>query len=295
MTGVVVKDINIDLSKSVENISNKNVLIVGGTSGLGQAIAQEAAKLGAKVKVVGRSFKDDAVPNISFEKADLSSMKEAKRLGESGLDADYDVVVLTVGILAAGTRQESDEGLEMDIAVSYLSRFVLLKYLVPRLKKGARVFVMGFPGSNTKGWNVDDLNSEKSYSNLGFTHVNTIIGNEALVLDYAANDKDHVYFGLNPGLIKTNIRSNVWASGYFTNLLGGVIEFLIGLFGTSAQTYGKKMAQLIFCEGLEQHSGIHFNPSAQPTLTSEVFKEDPTLTTTFLQKSQELLTEKVQV
>lgn len=295
MTGVIDKDIQIDLTKWVDDIIDKKVLIVGGTSGLGQAIAQEVAKLGAKVKVVGRSFKDEGVPNISFEKSDLSSVKEAKRLGESALDTDYDIVVLTVGILAAGTRQENSEGLEMDLAVSYLSRFVILKYLVPRLKKGARVFIMGFPGANTKDFKIDDLNSEKGYSNLGFTHLNTVAGNEALVLYYAATDKDHVYFGLNPGLIKTNIRSIVWESGYFTKVLGGVMEFLIGVFGTSAQTYGKTISQLIFAEGLEQHSGIHFNPAGKPILKSEYFKDDPTLASTIIAKSQELLTEKAGV
>ena len=268
VTGTVDKSLTISTSK-LQDVLGKKVLVVGGTSGLGRAIAVEAASRGATVTVVGRTFKDEGVSGLSFEKADLSLMKEASRIGES-VDDNYDVVVFTQGIIASSTREESADGLEMDMAVSFLSRLVILKSLVPRLKKDARVFIMGFPGGAPSVYRIDDLNAEKSYRGMGFVHANTIVGNEALVIHWAEKDKDHSYFGLNPGLIKTDIRKGAYDTP-FMKAMGVVIEGMVGLFGTTPESYGKVIADVLFAEGLEEHSGVSFNPKAQPTMKSPMF------------------------
>jgi NAD(P)-dependent dehydrogenase (short-subunit alcohol dehydrogenase family) len=293
MTGVVNSEIKIDTSSTID-IKDKKVLVVGGTSGLGQAIALESVKKGAKVCVVGRSFKDD--PNqIDFIKADLSLMKEAKRIGETVEPAD--LVVLTTGIIPYGNRTTSEEGIEMDMAVSYLSRLVLLKYLVPRLNKGSRVFIMGFPGSNQKNFNLEDLNSEKSYeSGMGFVHMNTVAGNEALVLHWAAKTKseDVAFFGLNPGIIKTGIRDNLYAGGIMA-YLGPIIEFLIGLVAQTPQNYAEVIVPLLFAENIEGYSGSMFNPKAQATFKSKHFEEDENLVKKVIDGSEALIKEKTAI
>ena len=164
LTGTVDTSLTISTSK-LQDVLGKKVLVVGGTSGLGRAIALEAASRGATVKVVGRTFKDEGVSGLSFEKADLSLMKEAKRIGGT-VDDNFDVVVLTQGVIAATKREESADGLEMDMAVSYLSRLVILQSLTPRLKKDARIFIMGFPGSAPSMYRIDDLNAEQSYNGM---------------------------------------------------------------------------------------------------------------------------------
>ena len=185
MTGTVVTDWKPDIASSPKDLKGKNVAVIGGTSGLGRAIALKAAEDGATVTVVGRSFEDDP-DKIKFIKADLSSMKEAKRIGET-IDPLVDVVVFTTGIFAKAERVETEEGIELDMAVSYLSRVVILKFLVPRLTKNqSRVFIMGFPGGALDPINVEDLNSEKSYKGgPDWVHFNTVAGNEALVLDWS--------------------------------------------------------------------------------------------------------------
>ena len=62
-------------------LAGKRVLIVGGTSGLGRALALEAATHGGDVTVAGRTFKDAGVPNIKFISTDASSMKASAKLG----------------------------------------------------------------------------------------------------------------------------------------------------------------------------------------------------------------------
>lgn len=56
------------------------VAVVGGTGGLGRALARWLAARGAVVTVVGRTFRDADVPRVSFVKADLSLMSEARRV-----------------------------------------------------------------------------------------------------------------------------------------------------------------------------------------------------------------------
>jgi NAD(P)-dependent dehydrogenase (short-subunit alcohol dehydrogenase family) len=271
LTGTVNKSIEIDLSKK-SDISGKKILIVGGTSGLGRAISLNAASRGAIVKVVGRSFKDEGINGISFEGADLSLMKEAKRIGEI-VDDDFDVVVFTQGIIAGTKRAESEERIELDMAVSYLSRLVILKSLIPRLKAGARIFIMGFPGSAPSSYRIDDLNAEKEYvGKFGFVHANTVVGNEALVIHWAATDKDHSFFGLNPGLIKTGIRQGAYDT-VGMKMMAPVLEGMLGLFGPKPDSYGKIMTDLISVEGLEEHSGNSFNPKGQPILVLPCFRQ----------------------
>ncbi|MBL9037116.1 MAG: hypothetical protein JNG84_01255, partial [Archangium sp.] len=170
--------------------------------------------------------------------------------------------ILTTGIIAAPKREVTAEGIERDLAVSYLSRLAIVRELGARLGKGRpatapkpRVFVMGFPGTGQKG-DADDLNAEQVYTAMA-THMNTVAGNEALVLDSAQRYPNANFFGLNPGLIKSNIRAN--ALGGEGSLKHRLVEGLIGLVMTSAEQYAARIAPVLASEALEQHSGAMFN------------------------------------
>lgn len=64
------------------NLSGKRVAVVGGTDGLGRAIAKLASAKGASPVIVsGRTFRDQDNSGLQFMKADLSLTKEAARLG----------------------------------------------------------------------------------------------------------------------------------------------------------------------------------------------------------------------
>jgi len=237
------------------------VAVVGGTGGIGRAIARFLASHGADVIVVGRSFRDRGVSRIDFVSADLSLLREARRVGMDLPAETLDLLVMTTGIMAARARQETAEGIERDMAVSYLSRLVILREVAPRLKmnKGAwgmrpRAFIMGFPGKGNAG-SVDDLNAETSYSAMA-VHMNTVAGNEVLVLDATKRYPEADFFGLNPGMIPTNIRSNMLGEGSLKHRLA---EGLIRVFAMSADTYAERIAPLLVSPDLEGHGGAMFN------------------------------------
>jgi NAD(P)-dependent dehydrogenase (short-subunit alcohol dehydrogenase family) len=253
-------------------LAGRRVAVVGGTDGLGRAIARVLARRGAEVTVVGRTFRDEGVANVSFVRADLSSMKEARRVARELPAERFDLVLFTTGILAAPTRETTREGIERDMAVSYLSRLAMLRELAPRLgsvrAEGAtkpRVFVMGFPGTGQLGEPVDDLNAERSYDAMK-VHMNTVAGNEMLVLDGARRYPALGVFGLSPGLIRTNIRANYLGEGSLKHRL---TEWMIGLFTTSPEVYAERIAPLLFAPELDGRTGLHFNQKGIAILPTE--------------------------
>jgi NAD(P)-dependent dehydrogenase (short-subunit alcohol dehydrogenase family) len=257
------------------DLSSKRLLVIGGTNGLGRAIAGLAMARGADVIVVGRTLRKFPWGQPKFVRADLSLMADALRLGEDLAVEDIDVALFTAGIIAAKTREETAEGIERDMAVSFLNRVAILKGLSGRLgiarPAGApqpRVFVMGSPGSGQLG-NPDDLNSEELKYKAMTAHANTIAGNEALALGANGMFPGPAYFGLGPGLIKTGIREN-WM-GRDGGLGYRIFEGAVGLFLQSPDQYARRIVPLLFTPELNGRTGILFNRKGRPTSPSKGF------------------------
>jgi len=252
------------------DVRGLKVAIVGGTGGIGRAFSRLLASRGANVLVVGQHFRDTDMPGIEFIKADLSLMRESQRVALLLPAEELDLVIFTTGIMAGPMREVTGENIERDMAISYLSRLVIVREIRPRLGKHRpaggmkpRVFIMGFPGNGQAG-NPDDLNSEKSYGRW-VAHMNTVAGNEALVLDGAKRYPNASFFGLNPGFIKSNIRSNLFGG---KTLLYRFIEWMTGLMASSAEDYAERLAPLLVSPDLEAHSGAMFDRKGQAVLPS---------------------------
>jgi NAD(P)-dependent dehydrogenase (short-subunit alcohol dehydrogenase family) len=249
-------------------LDRKRVVVVGGTAGLGRAVALACRSRGARVEVVGRKSRDR---ELDFLHADLSRMSEAVRVTRELKPETVDVLLFTQGILAAPTRVESAEGIEMDMAVSTLSRAVMLDEAARSLRRGSAVFVMGMPGAGMKG-DPTDLNSERKYSGgFGETHANTVAGNEALVHFWAAQlkDKGVGVFGLNPGLIPTGIRDSVHGGG----LLGRAMEAIVGWMGGTPEDYAERIVPILVAPELPDISGTLFSTRGEPILPTPAFQD----------------------
>jgi NAD(P)-dependent dehydrogenase (short-subunit alcohol dehydrogenase family) len=257
------------------DLKRMRVAVVGGTGGIGRALSRFMASRGASILVVGQTFRDSDVPDIEFIRADLSLMREAQRVGASLPAETFDVVIFTTGIFAAPKRQVTAEGIERDMAVSYLSRLVIVREIGPRLGKHRpavqmkpRVFIMGYPGTG-QGGSLDDLNAERSYGAMA-SHMNTVAGNEMLVLDAAKRYPDASFFGMNPGLIRTNIRSNLLGAN---TLKYHLLEWLIGLTTPSAGAYAERLTPLLVSPDLVGHSGAMFDRKGRLILPSPKLSE----------------------
>jgi hypothetical protein len=146
------------------------------------------------------------MPRLRCVQADLSEMTSARRIAKELPAEILDLLIMTHGIFAGRQRRTNSAGVELDMATSYLSRLVIVREPEARLGKsrGAgrpkpRVFIMGFPGKEREA-TLDDFNSERDYS-LSIAHSNTVVGNEALVLDAATRYPSVNFFGLNPDTV----------------------------------------------------------------------------------------------
>jgi NAD(P)-dependent dehydrogenase (short-subunit alcohol dehydrogenase family) len=280
------------------DFSDISVAIIGGTGGIGRAMASFLAEKGAQVIVVGRTYREDS-PNISFIGADLSTVAEMKRAAKQLPAPDLDMLIFTSGILPGYARALSADGIEMDMAVSYLSRFVMLRELAPSL--GANrpgrpaVFIMGFPGLSIMGGGCpDDLNSESPccfniLSKAGCTfnpiaaHMNTVVANEALVLDAARRYSRIAIFGLNPGLIATGIRTPLLGSGPLFHCF----ERGLSLCTPTTAAYAETMVPILASAQLRAQSGFLLAQDGTPLMPSRALT--PEVVEAFTNMSEELV------
>jgi NAD(P)-dependent dehydrogenase (short-subunit alcohol dehydrogenase family) len=151
-------------------------LITGSTDGLGREVALRVAETGVHVIVHGRNRARgeavvaeirDAGGSASFHAADLASLAEVRRLGETIL-REYDrldLLVNNAGIwLRSGTQRElSVDGHELHFAVNYLSGYLLTRLLLPRLIESAPARIVNVASTAQTPIDFDDVMLERGY------------------------------------------------------------------------------------------------------------------------------------
>ena len=158
-----------------EFMDERVVVVTGATSGIGEAIAAEYARLGATVVLVGRDtgklaasrkrvhdFAGQAMEHIHTEQANLLDVAATRALGER-LIARFpkiDVLVNNAGALFH-EHARTDDGFERSLAINLVAPFVLTETLLPALAAAkARVINMSSGGMYLQPLVLDDLNFE---------------------------------------------------------------------------------------------------------------------------------------
>ena len=273
-----------------QGLRGRTIAVVGGTGGIGRAIVNEAVSKGAEAWVVGRTFRDRPDPRVHFVQADLSSLRRARAVVAELPVPSFDVVVMTQGIFAGRDRKVNEDGIELDMAISHLSRSVMVREMAPAIGSGRpdgalapRIFVMGFPGG-TRAAEVENFNAERPYV-WEQAHANTVVGNEALVLD-AAERYPHVrFYGLNPGIMKSGIMGGLLGEGSPFHLAQ---QTVIGAIFPSVERYAAKIVPLLFTPEIDDRSGAMFDRNANP-IFSNPYLTDRAYRTRVMEASEALL------
>ena len=149
----------------------RTALVTGGTGGIGRAVAVELARRGHRVLVVGRDAArgaavlaelEDAGPGAGHAliPADLSLLQDTVRAaGDVTRRSNrLDAVVLCAGVLST-VAEWTREDLERSFVLNYLSRFLLLRLLLPRLTDApcGRVVLVANAGKYPDTLDLDDL------------------------------------------------------------------------------------------------------------------------------------------
>lgn len=159
------------------NMQGKIILITGGTRGIGKEAAFALARMGARVRISGRSQErvasavaeireKSANPDVIGYTSDLSNLEGVERLA-SAFRADHDrldVLVNNAGALFM-TRSLSADGIEMTWALNHLSYFRLTALLLDLLLSSApaRIVNVSSMAHMMSGIRFDDLQSSRRF------------------------------------------------------------------------------------------------------------------------------------
>jgi NAD(P)-dependent dehydrogenase (short-subunit alcohol dehydrogenase family) len=164
------------------SVSGKRVLMTGGTNGIGLAAATELARRGAALSIVARSEARGAEAAaqigaagggkpVDVLLADLSSQAEVRRLAAEVLERypRLDVLVNNAGAIH-GSRQLTEDGIELTWAVNHLATFLLTTLLLERLRASAPARIVTTSSDAHQGGRIpfDDISAERSYGGRGF-------------------------------------------------------------------------------------------------------------------------------
>jgi len=203
----------------------QTAVVVGGTSGIGEAIARRMARAGASVVLVGRNeakaneiirgFEGNPEAKHAFVQCDcllLESVYDCVKnrlkalVGTSGIHS----LILSQGITSISGRNETKEGLDQKMALHYFSRVAFIESLIPELEQAeGRVLSVFSAGVHSAfaGYR-EDPNLERSFSlknaadSCGFYN--------DLALDQLSREHPQLTFIHSaPGFVKTNWGSDL--------------------------------------------------------------------------------------
>lgn len=198
-------------------MSERVVVLTGGTSGIGRRAALDLAADGATVAVVGRdrgrgaaietAAERDGRGDVAFHRADLAEAATVRSLA-ADLRSTYDridALVHNAG-LSAHERTETADGIELTLAVNHLAPYLLTHELYDVLAAtsgGARVVVTASGLHRRETLDFDDLGRDAAYDPVA-AYARSKLANVAFTLELAARipaDHDVTANCFTPGLV----------------------------------------------------------------------------------------------
>lgn len=133
------------------NFSGKNILLTGGTNGLGLSIARLLVGEGATVYAMGRSLKV-SIPGSGrylFIKTDFADLHGVRNALNDLIDRKiiFDIIINNAGVLTPPDFRETADGFEYSFQVNFLSHLLINEILFSEraVSKGTTVMVTTSP------------------------------------------------------------------------------------------------------------------------------------------------------
>lgn len=226
-------------------MTGKDVLVTGGTNGIGKQVATELARLGAQVFVAGRDQgKIDATVNevaaatgntsVVGLKADLSTLAGVRKLTSDyrARSSRLDVLVNNAGALHTDRVLTSD-GIERTFALNHLAYFELTRSLEDLLRASAPSRVINVAsGLHAKGeihW--EDVGLASGYAPLK-AYAQSKLANVMFSFEMAdrLSGSGVTVNAMHPGMVASGFgKNNPGLVGRVTALVLGIAQRLFGV------------------------------------------------------------------
>ena len=255
------------------DMTGRVCLVTGATDGHGRAVAEQLARRGADVVLLGRNAEKcqrvqaeiaaacGKAPEILL--CDLSSRAEVDRAADEYLASGrpLHVLVNNAGLVTL-QREESVDGHELTFAVNYLALFQLTLRLLPRLQESApsRIVNVSSDTYRIAKLDLDDLPLE-SYS------LTRAYGRSKLAIVYFTLELARRLEGgsasgvsvnaVDPGPVASNIGAN--NAGFLYQLAKPMIKYLF----PSADRAARTAVLLATDPGLAMRSGGYYRSQKQ--------------------------------
>ena len=246
-----------------------NIIITGGTSGLGYRTALILAKDNKnKIILIGKNKArgNQAIKSltnetnnkkISFLQADLSSISETSSLKEKLANNKIDVLINNAGALFY-SRLESVDGIEKTFALNHLSYFILSNLLLKNkiIKNGARIINVASGAHRGVDVNFDDIEMVNNY-NGWISYKKSKLCNILFTkkLSKLVSKNNITVNCLHQGFVKTSFGKNN------TGVIGLIIKFLMTLFAIKVEEGAETIIYLATSDNVKNISGEYFYQS----------------------------------
>lgn len=198
----------------------KIAVLTGVTSGIGKEVALGLVKLNYELFIIARNEEKfellkqkaltiDKMASLHLYQADLCLVKSTtSALARIKKDVkSIDLIYQSAGLIP-GKIELTQEGIEKTFAVSYLTRYLVLKELLPLVTKSNEKMILNMAGAGQNGRiNFENIN----FQNTKFRPINVVKqfqqANDALILNIQnKHEKDGIKaYCFRPGLVDTGI------------------------------------------------------------------------------------------
>ena len=205
------------------DITNKNILVTGATSGIGKAAALKLSLLGANIFFVARNQQKaqllvDEIFEISDKEAvpiiaDLSSQADIRSVAQvfNSFNIPLHVLLNNAGLINK-ERRETVDGLEEVFAINHIAYFLLTMLLIDRLKESNNsriVNVSSGAHAFVKGFNFEDYQAKNTYKPFqvyGYSKLANILFTKKL--SEILKEDNITVNCLHPGVVGTSFGQN---------------------------------------------------------------------------------------